>query len=344
MTRALRSPGSTLKPLVYGLAFDRGLAHPETLIDDRPMSFDGYAPRNFDGVFHGEIPVARALRLSLNLPAVQLTEAIGPQNLVAALRRAGAAPEIPGGRPGLAVALGGLGLTLGDLVQLYAGLANGGMAQPLRWRSGEKEETARIMTRASAWQIGEILTGLAPPPGAPADRLAYKTGTSYGHRDAWAVGFDGAHVVGVWIGRPDGTPVPGAFGGDTAAPILFEAFGRLKPALDPLPPPPPETLLIAASRLPEPLRRFRSGGASEDAGDRPRLSFPPEGAVLAAGGSVPAKVRDGRPPFTWLANGRPVRIGERGREILLDRLGPGHTELSVIDAAGRASRVRIVLE
>jgi len=342
MTQALRSPGSTLKPLIYGLAFDQGLAHPETLIADRPMDFDGYAPQNFDGEFRGEVRVADALRLSLNLPVVQLTEALGPQNLMAALRRAGTRPDLTG-KPGLAVALGGLGLSLTDLTQLYASLANGGVTRPLHWRPDAATDAPRLISRASAWQVGHILAGLAPPPGAPANRLAYKTGTSYGHRDAWALGYDGAHVIGVWMGRPDGTPVPGAFGGDLAAPILFEAFGRLKPALEAPPSPPPETLLVGATLLPEPLKRFRHRGRVEEA-DRPEVAFPPDGAVLAAGGTVPVKVRDGVAPFTWLANGRPVQTAARDRELLLDGLGRGFTELSVIDGAGRSARVEVVLE
>jgi len=343
MTRAVRSPGSTLKPLIYGLAFDQGLAHPETLIADRPMSFDGYAPQNFDGEFRGDLPIADALRLSLNLPAVQLTEAIGPQNLIAALRRAGADPQVPGGKPGLAVALGGLGMTLTDLVQLYGGLANTGQALPLHWRTEDAGDARRILSRASAWQVGHILTALAPPPGAPANKIAYKTGTSYGHRDAWAVGYDGQHVIGVWLGRPDGTPVPGVFGGDLAAPVLFEAFARLKPRFDAMPPPPPETLLIGASSLPEPLRRFRARG-DMTAPDQPDLIFPPDGAVLAVAQTLPVKVRDGRPPFTWLANGLPVATGERSREVTLPGLGLGFNDLSVIDAEGRSARVTIRVE
>ena len=348
MTEARRSPGSTLKPLIYGLAFDAGLAHPETLIDDRPMRFDGYAPQNFDGVFRGELRVADALRLSLNLPAVQLTEALGPQNLMAALRRAGTRPEVPGAKPGLAIALGGLGLSLRELTQLYAGLANGGVAQPLHALSGSGTTPdvtpQRILSRAAAWQVGHILAGLAPPPGAPANRLSYKTGTSYGHRDAWAIGYDGAHVIGVWMGRPDGTPVPGGFGGDLAAPVLFEAFGRLKPSLERRAPPPPETLLIGASQLPEPLRHFRPRDGFALTPDQPVVAFPPDGAVLTAGAAIPAKVRDGQPPFTWLVNGRPVKTGQRNRDSLLSGVGRGFTELAVIDAAGQSARVEFLLE
>ena len=343
MTQAPRSPGSTLKPLIYGLAFDQGLAHPETLIQDRPMQFDGYAPQNFDGLFRGEVRVADALRLSLNLPVVQLTEAIGPSTLMAALRRAGTGPELAG-KPGLAIALGGLGMTLTDVTQLYASLANGGTTRPLHWRPASAHEThPQLISRASAWQVGHILAGLAPPPGAPANRLSYKTGTSYGHRDAWAIGYDGAHVVGVWMGRPDGTPVPGAFGGDLAAPILFEAFGRLKPALTTPPPPPPETLLVGASLLPKPLQRFRPSGQIDET-NRPQVAFPPDGAILKAAGPLPAKVRDGVSPFTWLVNGYPVQTAYRGREIMLDGVGKGTTELTVIDAQGHSAQVAITLE
>lgn len=211
MTRAVRSPGSTLKPFIYGLAFDQGLAHPDTLIDDSPVAFGGYAPQNFDGLYRGELTVREALRMSLNIPPVLLTHELGPARLMASLRQGGAEPRLRG-KPGLAVALGGVGLTLNDLVQLYASLAAGGQARPLVWRRGtEAPPGQRMMSRAAAWQVGHILAGIASPAGAAtrSGQIAYKTGTSYGHRDAWALGFDGAHVVGVWLGRPDGTPVPG---------------------------------------------------------------------------------------------------------------------------------------
>ena len=275
MTRAPRSPGSTLKPLVYALAFDQGLAHPETLIDDTPVDFDGYAPRNFDGRFHGPMRVSEALRLSRNIPAVRLARAVGPARLMAALRRAGARPELPGGRPGLAVALGGVGVRLEGLLGLYAGLANGGRAVPLHWRRGDgrpgQDTPRRIVGPAAAWQVGRVLSQVAPPSGAPALPIAYKTGTSYGHRDAWALGYDGAHVVGVWIGRADGTPVPGAFGGDLAAPVLFSAFERLGTGVSSLPRAPAGTLLASNAELPAPLKEFgRRAGVSDGYGAGPR--------------------------------------------------------------------------
>lgn len=345
MTRALRSPGSTLKPLVYGLAFDQGIVHPETLIQDSPVQFGRYAPRNFDGTYRGDVRVREALQLSLNIPVVRLVSELGPARLMSALRRSGADARLPGnGAPGLAVALGGMGISLHDLVQMYAGIASGGRGPALYAGFGEPPSAPdRLMSPVAAWQVGDILSGLAPPPGAPAGVLAYKTGTSYGHRDAWAVGYDGRHVVGVWMGRADGTPVPGAFGGDLAAPVLFEAFGLLKPEFDPLPPPPPSTLIVTAADLPQPLRRFRPRDAAFDrTAAAPQLTFPPDGARLElADGSLTVKLRGGTAPFTVLTDGRPVAIGARQREIDIPFSGRGFASLVVVDSAGLSDRVRV---
>jgi penicillin-binding protein 1C len=347
MTRALRSPGSTLKPLVYGMGMDQGLIHPETLINDAPVRFGTYAPQNFDGVFRGELRVAEALRQSLNIPVVLLTDQIGPARLMSALRRTGAQPKLPTGKPGLAVALGGVGMTMEDLIRLYAMLGNGGVSVPLHWsKTAVLEPETRVISRASAWQIGHVLASLAPPHGAPQTGLAYKTGTSYGHRDAWAVGFDGRHVGAVWIGRPDGTPVPGAFGGDLAAPVLFEAFQRLKPALDPLGPPPPETLLIGSADLPLPLQRFRGRNAVfEPTPDAPRLTFPPNGARLAGlQEGLTVKMRAGVLPYKILTNGTPIASDIRRREVTLPYSEKGASTVTIIDAKGRSDRVQIWVE
>ncbi|WP_050524421.1 penicillin-binding protein 1C [Pseudorhodobacter wandonensis] len=343
MTRAWRSPGSTLKPLVYGLAFDAGLAHPETLIEDRPMDFGGYAPQNFDKVFRGMVRVREALQLSLNLPVVALTDALGPAKLLAAMHRAGVDARVPGGKPGLAIALGGLGVTLEDMVSLYASIARGGVARPL-WVTGAGVDGVRVLSAVAAWEVGDILSGMPPPAGAPVNRLAYKTGTSYGHRDAWAIGFDGAHVIGVWMGRADGTPVPGAFGGDLAAPVLFQAFARLKRGLEPLPAPPAATLMVANAGLPQPLRQFRARAAAFEVADAPAVAFPPDGAeVELMEGGLLLRVRGGVGPFTWLADGQPLVVAARGRDSVVPMAGPGFVVLSVIDGVGRSARARVRL-
>ncbi|WP_073330308.1 penicillin-binding protein 1C [Wenxinia saemankumensis] len=338
MTRAIRSPGSTLKPLIYGLGFDRGLIHPETLIADRPTEFDGYRPQNFDGLFRGELRVRQALQLSLNVPAVSVAERVGVPHLMTALRRAGATPRLPeGSTPGLAVILGGLGLTLEDLARVHGMLADGGREVGLHVLAGaERGPRPQVLDRAAAWQVGDILTGTPRPPGLSGAEIAIKTGTSYGHRDAWAAGWDGDHVVAVWMGRADGTPVPGAFGADLAAPVLLAAFERLG-RVAPLPAPPPETLIVATAELPPPLRRFGPGAAESG----PVVDFPPDGAVIEGTGAL-LRVRDGTGPFVWLSNGRPVARTHR-REVWVEDLGPGFAALAVIDADGRSARAEVEL-
>lgn len=348
LSRAPRSPGSTLKPFVYALAFDDGLAHPETLIEDRPVAFGTWRPQNFDHQFRGTVSVRQALTLSLNIPVVSLSDALGPERLLSTLRRTGARVELPGSAPpGLAVSLGGVGLSLEDLVQGYAALARLGQPVQISALAGAaRPREGQVFGSVAAWQVGNILAHIAPPPGAAPNRIAYKTGTSYGNRDALALGFDGRYVAGVWLGRADGTPVPGAFGGELAAPILFELFDRIGPVRHPLPPPPPATLLLPNARLPQPLQRFRTRDAAfaESTVGGPELTFPPDGAVVeTAGAGLTVKLRGGAAPFTWLANGVPVIVGARGRETTLDLHGPGFVSLTVLDARGRAATAQVRL-
>ena len=277
---------------------------------------------------------------------VKLLDALGPAKLLHALDQSTVRYRLPVGEAGLAIGLGGIGVTLEDMVALYATLGNGGQSRPLRWRMEDAlTDGKRVVSPVAAWQVTDILTGLAPPAGAPANRLAYKTGTSYGHRDAWAIGYDGRHVIGVWLGRPDGTPVPGAFGADIAAPVLFQAFARLKPSLTPQPPAPPATLLLANAQLPQPLQRFRPRDAAFQApADSPKLAFPPDGAeVEPLSSGLMVRVEGGLAPFTWLANGTPVTTAARSRETVLPLTSKGFLTLSVIDSAGRSARATIRL-
>ncbi len=353
LTRAVRSPGSTLKPFIYGLAFEEGLVAQQTLIEDRPSDFGGYRPRNFDMDYLGDVSVREALQLSLNVPAIRLLDALGPTRLAARFRDVGIELELPPGeKPGLAMGLGGVGLTLHDLVQLYTALPNSGFATPLHVKSAQPQPV-KLLDPAANWQVVDTLSGVVPPRGAPKIGIAYKTGTSYGYRDAWSIGFDGRHVLGVWVGRPDGGPVPGISGFETAAPILFDAFARSGVAFTEHASPPPGAVRLARADLPVTMRRFRSttsekipSGVVEEA---PRIIFPPDGArveLAAAGGPsrLVLKLQGGRAPFRWLANGRPLEDLARRRTTSWQPDGEGASTLTVIDAAGRAASVEVFLE
>jgi penicillin-binding protein 1C len=340
MVRAARSPGSTLKPLVYGLAFDLGVAHPETVVLDAPVRFGPYRPRNFDGGFRGEVTVRRALQLSLNVPAVKAMHRIGPAVFVERLARQGIDLAFAGaGWPGLALALGGGALSLEELVRLYAALADDGIARPLTYVPTDDAEEARtpLIDAPARARVADILLGAPRPPEALGSAgIAFKTGTSYGHRDAWAVGFDARHVVGVWIGRPDGTPLPEASGFRTAAPLMFRVFGLLSPA--PRSPQVPETAPPALAHLTP-----RPDAAAEPA---PEIVFPLDGAQLRLAdlpAALPLEASGGRRPLSWLVDGRPVPGDSLGRGGLWRPAGAGFAEIVVLDAAGRRDAVRVRL-
>jgi penicillin-binding protein 1C len=357
MTRAVRSPGSTLKPFIYGLAFEDGVAHPESLIDDRPIRFGSYAPENFDMTFQGTVPVRKALQLSLNVPAIALLDRVGSSRLSSRLKQAGANLVLPKDEaPGLAMGLGGVGVTLQDLVQLYSGLARLGNTRPLREivkATDDPRDALRLMDRVAAWQVGNVLIGTPPPENAVHNRIAFKTGTSYGYRDAWSIGFDGRITIGVWVGRPDGAPVPGLVGRTAAAPILFDAFARTGKLPAALPKPPKGALVASNAKLPLPLRRFRSAGELVRTGNdqAPRIQFPLNGSridVDRGGGAqfsaMPVKVAGGVPPMTMLVNGVSVGEIDGRRQRLVDPPGPGFARLTVIDAVGAADTVVIRIQ
>jgi penicillin-binding protein 1C len=357
MTRAVRSPGSTLKPFIYGLAFEDGFVHPESLIDDRPIRFGSYAPENFDMTFQGTVPVRKALQLSLNVPAISLLDRVGASRLSSRLKQAGANLVLPKDEaPGLAMGLGGVGVTLQDLVQLYSGLARLGSTRPLREIVSAKDDQRdplRLMDQIAAWQVGNVLIGTPPPENAAHNRIAFKTGTSYGYRDAWSVGFDGRITIGVWVGRPDGAPVPGLVGRTAAAPILFDAFARTGKLPAALPKPPKGTLVASNAKLPLPLRRFRPVGELVRTGGEqpPHIQFPLNGSRIDVAGSggapfsaMPVKVAGGVLPMTMLVNGVSVGEIDGRRQRLVDPPGPGFARLTVIDATGAADTIVVRIQ
>ena len=357
MTRAVRSPGSTLKPFIYGLAFEDGFIHPESLIEDRPARFGAYAPENFDMTFQGTVPVRKALQLSLNVPAVALLERVGASRFTSRLKQAGGSLVLPAGEaPGLAMGLGGVGVTLHDLVQLYTGVARLGSVKPLRElmqkNGGDDRETLRLMEPVAAWQVGNVLLGTPPPENAAHSRIAFKTGTSYGYRDAWSVGFDGRMTIGVWVGRPDGAPVPGLIGRVAAAPVLFDAFARTGKLPAPLPKAPKGTLVASNAKLPLPLRRYRPAGDLIRTGSEQALhiQFPLNGSRIDASGgegqfsSVPVKVAGGVMPMTVLVNGMAAGELDSRRQRLVDPPGPGFVRLTVMDAMGAADTVVVRIQ
>lgn len=231
MVRAVRSPGSTLKPFLYALALDDGLVHSESLLVDAPQNFGDYAPGNFQASFNGPVSVSEALQRSLNVPAVDLLERIGPARFAAHLRNAGLKLRMPqGATPNLSLILGGGGTTLEELVGAYTALARDGMAGQPRLTPHAPLVETRLMSPGAAFIVREILEN-GGRPDAPfresATRVAWKTGTSFGFRDAWAIGVTDRYTVGVWVGRPDGTPNPGFFGANTAAPLVRDVLAAV---------------------------------------------------------------------------------------------------------------------
>jgi len=346
MTRAVRSPGSTLKPFIYAVAFEQGLAAPDTLIDDSPRRFGDYQPENFDRVFHGRVSARDALMNSLNVPAVETLDRIGAAAFEARLQGAGVQlvrPRTESRAAGLALALGGAGTTLQDLTVLYAALADGGVARPLAFTEAavarQSGSGVRLVRAEAARQVLDILaetptpTGRIPAALARQGRLiAFKTGTSYGYRDALAVGVAGGHVIVVWTGRPDGGARVGWSGRDAALPLLFDVADALNA-------PDAAARPIAPRDAPRALRELR---ASSD--DGPRLIFPPDGAVVqvaAAGGAARGLALAARGEgLAWYADGRPL-TAEPGGRVIWRPESAGFYRLMVVDAAGRRAVAKV---
>ncbi|MAP96155.1 MAG: penicillin-binding protein 1C [Ponticaulis sp.] len=354
LTSAARSPGSTLKPFIYGLAFDDGQALPDTFIEDLPARFNTYRPENFDRSFRGQVRVKDALQHSLNVPAVLALERIGPERFASALGQSGVPLRIYGAAtkdPGLALALGGIGMTVQDIGLLYAGLGDGGLMKPLNWTEAEVSRRGdaagqRFMSESSAQEILEILKSAPTPSGRMpssltqgAPEIAFKTGTSYGFRDAWAAGVARGYAAVVWVGRADGAPRPGETGRKAALPVLFSVFDRVADKL--APDTSAEDRLVAVKEQAPKYAMARFSGDD----DPPMILFPPENAVLMAKRAdhpSPGYVLSGRGNgrLNWYVNGAPIDLDAAGAPVWVPG-GPGFYRLSAVDESGRESRVSV---
>jgi penicillin-binding protein 1C len=359
MVAAIRSPGSALKPFIYAMAFDELAAHPETMMPDVALRFGDYTPKNFDGHFRGQISAREALQASLNIPAVALLDRVGPLRFVQRLSESGVPLAFPteAKLPGLPVALGGVGISLEGLVSLYADLADHGAAARLRFgdSSAETSPLEPLMSAKSAYYVTKILLDTSPPPSflaagnrRNAQPIAYKTGTSFGFRDAWAVGYTRDYTIGVWVGRPDGSFSAGRMGRDNAAPILFEAFDLLPQGPSALPMQMPADVIVADNaHLPANLRTFRvrPGASANDAAStrNVRIAYPIDGATLeltAADQPLPSltlQANGGALPLRWLVNGTPIDSQPYRRQAQWHPDGRGQVRVTVIDSDGNSA-------
>ncbi len=341
MTAAIRSPGSTLKPFVYGLGMDDGLIGQDTHLRDAPSRFGSYRPENFDRRYYGDVTMAQALQHSLNVPAVGVLDRVGGRRLDATLRAAGVSPSqtgpgADGADAGLALALGGTGLSARDLAVLYTAIANDGMAASLKWTSEDSafDESFTLLQKDTAKTLRDIMAAAPRPAGIlptylgfKAPDVGYKTGTSYGFRDSWAAGLSGDYVVIVWVGRPDGGPRPGVTGRDAAAPLLFEIANDLpyKSA---------KKSLRVENRTTEKL-----ASADEAA---PVILFPADGTEIAISDfgedseGVDLVIQSAYENPRLYVDDKPVERTRHGFRFLPD--APGFYNLVVVDKKGHKTR------
>ena len=294
-TLAKRSPGSTLKPFIYGLGFDEGVLHPQTVLRDVPTAFGPYTPENFDGHFLGPVTATEALIRSRNIPVVWVASQLQQPTLYQFLRDAGISRMASEKHYGLALVLGGGEVTMQELAGLYAMLANRGELRPLRLTAAEPQtEGTRLLSDEASFMVMDMLRQNPRPDettGAQPDRLPvyWKTGTSWGFRDAWTAGSFGPYVLVVWVGNFDGSSNQAFVGVEAAAPLFFQMVDALHAAQPQMSEP--------VRHMPAHLRRVEICLAS---GDLPNQWCPQRG-------------------MTWFIPGKsPIRVSQVHRPVVID--------------------------
>ena len=352
--KAIRSPGSALKPFIYAMAFDENIAHPETLLADEETRFGGYRPTNFDGINNGQVSASYALRTSLNTPAVTLLHKIGPRRFLSRLGTTNYKPMIGDSDPGLSIALGGLGISLEHLVSMYTAFSNGGNHRDISFTKNiPRTKRLELFNQQSSDYIINILEKTPRPTGrynrAEDRKIAFKTGTSSSYRDALAVGFDGTYTVGVWLGHPKAEPMRNKTGIKTAAPVLFRIFDMLPHNKD------DGGFSKSADikrKVPKNLRRVgldkdKIAPRGQDSFD---VAFPVDGAQIpfpsmsnGSGANLSIKLKDGRRPFSVFVNGRVMKGRNPSRSITWTPKGPGFYSIVAVDRVGNVAETRFEL-
>ena len=362
MVKAVRSPGSTLKPFIYAEAIERAMAHPNSLINDIPTNFGNYQPENFNQKHYGDLTLEEALQKSLNIPAVIALERIGPVRFTEKMSRLGLRLKLPnaGTSPaGLAIALGGVGVTLADLTMAYSALASDGRFEALKFeiKNQKKQELIKPAFRASVlWHMAKMLRGVHAPFGQVIENrsdtkriISYKTGTSYGYRDAWAVGYSDEYTVGIWIGRTDGAPNLDQYGAIAAAPLLFKIFERLNPKMQAHNIKPKEALDLENNDLPPHLKRFERFMKKDTWADNtppPEIIFPLHRSIIQLpedNNPLVLEASGGKKPFIWIINGKIKKVPRYATKISWLPDGEGFSEIILVDALGRKAKSYIKL-
>jgi len=376
MNLAIRSPGSLLKPFIYALAFEQGLIRAESILQDMPQDFSGYAPSNFKDVFHGEVEAKDALQKSLNVPAVFLLQKLGAERFASHLKSFNIALKFARDTvsPTLPIALGGVGMNLRDLMSLYVTLANGGEFKPLNYikekreyskgqkmpikenTPKEKPPSSFLTTPAAAQFVTHILAGMSAPSGyldremIRGAQLAYKTGTSYGYRDAWAIGYTPDYTIGIWVGRPDGSACPNQTGRDVAAPLLFQIVDLLPYSGKLF-----KSLLVKGESAEKSEIGSRLANIQSVQKKTPKIShkglqikFPKEGSILNLEFEkdkpqpIPIQFERGSAPFYLFVNDELIQT-LNAHKAFLELNEPGFHKLTVLDSKGQSQSVTIEL-
>ena len=358
MTQAVRSPGSTLKPFIYALSFEAQQTHPQTLIWDRAIADGGYRPANFDHGESGEVSVADALRFSLNIPSVKVLQRFGPIRFSETMRHNGLDLRLPnqGDVPNLAIALGGTGIRLDEMTQLYRALATDRKNCPLVYLEHAPKPACSHNQVLFSQQTQNWITGILQhtprPEGYRAQAahnpvpIAFKTGTSYGYRDAWAFGYTADYTVGVWVGRASGEPVNRQTGLKSAAPLLFSVFEKLPPLSRPLP-----DAHANDWQNPAPVGLKYFGVKRADpavvAANALDIEYPADDSVFMANSLGPRglilRARNGERPLVWMINGVPLPSDPWQRHVRWQPDGPGFYDITVLDKTGTARHRQVTI-